>query len=60
MMWGQNSSLVELLLGLLSSLVQCSGFDLPLGRIFSFKGGFSLGVNMGSDSIPPKLFWMKI
>ena len=31
---------------------QCCGFD-PLGT-FSGRGNFSLGVNMGSNSIPPK------
>ena len=52
------------------------GFDPPLGRIFlvegffpflvegifpfSGRGDFSLGVNMGSDSIPPKLFQMRV
>ena len=29
------------------------GFDPPLGT-FSGRGDFSLGVNMGSNSIPPK------
>ena len=32
---------------------QCRGFDPPLGK-FSGGGDFSLGVNMGSNSIPPK------
>ena len=32
---------------------QHCGFDPPLGK-FSGIGGFSLGVNMGSNSIPPK------
>ena len=32
---------------------QCHGFDPPLGT-FSGGGDFSLGVNMGSNSIPPK------
>ena len=32
---------------------QCRGFDPPLGT-FSGRGNFSLGVNMGSNSIPPK------
>ena len=27
---------------------------------FSGRGDFSLGVNMGSDSIPPKLFRMRV
>ena len=33
--------------------VQCRGFDPPLGT-FSERGDFSLRVNMGSNSIPPK------
>ena len=32
---------------------QRRGFDPPLGT-FSSRGDFSLGVNMGSNSIPPK------
>ena len=32
---------------------QRRGFDPPLGK-FSCRGDFSLGVNMGSNSIPPK------
>ena len=32
---------------------QRRGFDSPLGT-FSGRGDFSLGVNMGSNSIPPK------
>ena len=32
---------------------QCHGFDPPQGT-FSGRGDFSLGVNMGSNSIPPK------
>ena len=32
---------------------QRCGFDPPLGT-FSSRGDFSLGVNMGSNSIPPK------
>ena len=32
---------------------QCRRFDPPLGT-FSGRGDFSLGVNMGSNSIPPK------
>ena len=27
---------------------------------FSGRGDFPLGVNTGSDSIPPKLFWMRV
>ena len=38
----------------LSNLMQRGGFDPPLRRIFSSRGDFSLGANMGSDSIPPK------
>ena len=30
------------------------------GENFSGRGNFSLGVNMGPDSIPPKLFWMRV
>ena len=37
-----------------------AGFDPPLGT-FSGRGDFSLGVNMGSNSIPPKkLFRMRV
>ena len=32
---------------------QRRGFDPPLGT-FSSTGDFSLGVNMGSNSVPPK------
>ena len=32
---------------------QCHWFDPPQGT-FSGRGDFSLGVNMGSNSIPPK------
>ena len=32
---------------------RCRGFDPPLGT-FSGRGDFSLGVNMGSNSILPK------
>ena len=37
---------------------QRRGFDPPLGK-FSGRGDFSLGVNMGSNSIPQKLFRMR-
>ena len=47
-------------LGSLSCLVRRRGFDIPLGRIFSGRGDFSLGVDMGSDSIPSKLFQMEV
>ena len=50
---GWNSS-VGCVLGLLSCLMQRHGFDPPLRRIFSGRRDFSLGVNMGSHSIPPK------
>ena len=46
---GQNSSVG-------SAWARCPqrcGFDPPLGT-FSSRGDFSLGVNMGSNSIPPK------
>ena len=32
------------------------GFDPPLKRLFFGRGDFSLGVNMGSDSIPQNSF----
>ena len=38
---------------------QRRGFDPPLGT-FSGRGDFSLGVNMGSNSIPQKLFRMRV
>ena len=47
--WGPNSSVG-------SAWARCPqrrGFDPPLGT-FSGRGDFSLGVNMGSNSIPPK------
>ena len=42
----------------LSCVMQRHGFD-PRERI-SGRGDFSLEVNMGSDSITPKLFWMRV
>ena len=45
--------LVGGVLGSLSCLVQRRRFDPPLTRIISGRGDFSLGVNMGSDSISP-------
>ena len=53
---GWNSS-VGSVLGSLSCLMQRRGFDPPLRRIFR-RVDFFLGVNIGSDSIPPKLFRM--
>ena len=47
--WGRNSSVG-------SAWARCPqrrGFDPPLGT-FSGRGDFSLGVNMDSNSIPPK------
>ena len=47
--WGRNSSVG-------SAWARCPQrrrFDPPLGT-FSGRGDFSLGVNMGSNSIPPK------
>ena len=44
----------------LSCEMQCHGFNPILRRIFSGRGDFSLGVNMGSDSIPQNLFWMRV
>ena len=46
--------------GSLSCLMQRRGFDPPPGRFFSSRGDFSLGVNIGSDSIPQKLFRMRV
>ena len=48
-LWGRNSSVG-------SAWARCPqrrGFDPPLGT-FSGRGDFSLRVNMGSNSIPPK------
>ena len=55
---GRNSS-VGSVLGSLSSLMQRRGFHPPL-RFFSGTGEFAFGVKMGSDSIPPKLFRMRV
>ena len=45
------------MLGPLSCLMQHPGFDPPVRRFFfPGRGGFALGVNMGSDSIPEKNF----
>ena len=52
---GQNSSVG-------SAWARCPqrrGFDPPLGT-FSGRWDFSLGVNMGSDSIPQKLLRMRV
>ena len=47
--WGRNSSVGRVW----ACCPQRSGFDPPL-ETFSGRGDFSLGVNMGSNSIPPK------
>ena len=47
--WGRNSSVGSAW----ARCPRCRGFDPPLGT-FSGRGDFSLGVNMGSNSIPPK------
>ena len=52
--WGRNSSLV--VFGLAVHSVE--GSILLWGIFFSGRGDFFLGVNMGSNSIPPKLFRM--
>ena len=44
----------------LSCVMQHRGFNPPLRRNFSGRGDFSLGVDVGSDSIAPKLFWMRV
>ena len=49
--------LVGSVLGLLSSLMQHHGFNPPLWRFFFGRGDFPLGVDMSSDSIPPKTLW---
>ena len=46
---GQNSSVGSAW----ARCPQCHRFDPPRGT-FSGRGDFSLGVNMGSNSIPPK------
>ena len=51
---GRNSS-VGSVLGSLPCLMQRRGFDTPWENV-SGRGDFSLGVDMGSDSNPPKLF----
>ena len=56
--WGRDSS-VSNVSGSLSCVMQSHGFDPPLGT-FSGRGDFSLEVNMGSDSIPPKLFRVRV
>ena len=40
--------------------MQRRGFDSPLGRFFFGRGDCSLGVNMGFDAIPLKLFQMRV
>ena len=40
-------------LGSLSCVIRRRGFDPPLGT-FSGRGDFSLGLNMGSNSLPQK------
>ena len=47
---GRNSSVGSAWAG----CPQRRGFDPPLGT-FSGRGDFSLGVNMGSNSIPPRM-----
>ena len=47
------SSLVVFGLAVLPYALQHRGFDPPLGK-FSGRGDFSLGVNMGLNSIPQK------
>ena len=56
-----QEQLVGIVLGSLSCLMQRRGFEPPLRRIFfCSRDDFSLGVNMGSDSVPPKLFRMRV
>ena len=54
--WSQNPSFGGRNSSVGSAWARCPqrrGFDPPLGT-FSGRGDFSLGVNMGSNSIPPK------
>ena len=46
--------------GLASLLDAASWVRYSSGEIFSGRGDFSLGVSTGSDSIPHKLFWMRV
>ena len=53
--------LIGSVLGSLSCLMQRPRFNPPLRRTFPVElRGFSLGVNMGSNSIPTKLFRMRV
>ena len=52
--------LIGSVLGSLSCLMQPHGFDPPLRIIFPVDRIFSLGVNMGSDSISPNFIWMRV
>ena len=54
---GWNSS-VGSVLGSLTCVMQCCGFDPPLRGICPVEGIFE--VNMGSDSITLKLFLMRV
>ena len=56
---GRNSSLV-VCVGLAVLLDVASWVRSSSGENFSGRGDFSLGVNMGSDYIPPKLFWKRV
>ena len=48
-LWGRNSSVGSAW----ARCPQCHGFDSPQGT-FSGRGDFSIGVYIGSNSIPPK------
>ena len=49
-----------LCVGLAVLLDAASWVRSPSEEKFSSRGDFSLGINMGSDSIPPKLLQMKV
>ena len=58
---GGRSCSVGSVLGSLSCLMQWRGFDPPLGRFFfAGRGDFFLGVTMGSDCSPQKLFRVRV
>ena len=56
--WGPKSSLVTVGLAVLRDAV--SWVRPSSEENYSGRGDFSLGVTMGSDSIPLKLSWMRV
>ena len=57
---GGTDYLIGTVLGSLSCLVQRCEFNLPVGRIFPAKGIFSKELPWVFDSIPLKLFQMRV